>query len=357
MPKLVVILGAGASADFGVPTLSQLFKDSYARQYLQQDPWLADCLNKLFWEPRGHSLETSDQSLTVEEMLTVFRDWELETNIKSALPADELARFRKSLYVLIYRALFVGKSTRREYLNPLIELADKYFDQTTWATFNWDCIFESSFWYASGPWGLGTRRNPSLSVKIKNWNQGGSKHRLLKLHGGINWWIVNGELTYLRFSGSGALAEKWQSYRANPTADRPVILEPSFYKYQDAVYSWVEPQWSTFLERLIEADYILIVGYSLPTADAQARSKLMTAFQANPNNLWGVVDPNKSSCERYARLFGRKRLKITEKTLAGFNNELSTNFTQLFPTFSLPAPLQPPAVPGSTIGENETGAS
>ena len=37
MSKAVVILGAGASSDFGVPTLQGIFKDKWARQYLKQD--------------------------------------------------------------------------------------------------------------------------------------------------------------------------------------------------------------------------------------------------------------------------------------------------------------------------------
>src|SRR2546430_1896515 len=70
-PKIVVVMGAGASADFGVPTLRSIFKDPQADAYLKRDEVLHDWLLKTFWGPRGHSVATSDQSITVEEMLTV----------------------------------------------------------------------------------------------------------------------------------------------------------------------------------------------------------------------------------------------------------------------------------------------
>lgn len=60
-------------------------------------------LDRVFWKPRGHSLKTSDASLTVEEMLTILRDWEKETTIPPKLSVDDLARFRKEIYVLIYK--------------------------------------------------------------------------------------------------------------------------------------------------------------------------------------------------------------------------------------------------------------
>jgi hypothetical protein len=60
-------------------------------------------------------------------------------------------------------------------------------------------------------------------------------------------------------------------------------LEPSVYKYGDDNYELLKPQWDHFIERLCAAGYVLIVGYSLPESDSQARSKITVAFQVNPN--------------------------------------------------------------------------
>ena len=81
MTRAVVILGAGASADFGVPTLANIFKDRYAREYLKDRPDFFSRLNEIFWEPRGYELLSSEQSLSIEQMLTLLRDWEQEEHL------------------------------------------------------------------------------------------------------------------------------------------------------------------------------------------------------------------------------------------------------------------------------------
>src|SRR5438067_506877 len=146
MSKIVVILGAGSSADFGVPTLAGVFKDAHARHYLTRErTGLLRMLRETFWHPRGHDLETSEQSLTIEEMLTALRDWEREPEFPEGKRPAEAESFRKRLYVLIYKAVFEGKSSRMAFLNPLIEICRRRFELATWASFNWDCMFESSF--------------------------------------------------------------------------------------------------------------------------------------------------------------------------------------------------------------------
>jgi len=330
MSKAVVILGAGASADFGVPTLQSIFKDKQARRYLNEDDWLLRKLDELFWNQRAADLETSDQSLTIEEMLTVLRDWEKEPDADSP-GSDMLSRFRKSLYILIHRAVFVGKSSGGGHLNPLIRACRRKFERTTWATFNWDCIFEASFWYSKS---YGSRYNPAVVVDLQNWKYASSQaHELLKLHGGVNWWMINNTLTYLQFGAGGDLERNWREYaEASDPSDMPVILEPSVYKYDDPVYRLLEPQWKIFFKRLTEADIVIIIGYSLPEADTQARSKILTAFQINQGCQWLIVNPSDSSISRYRRLLGSLRVKVLQNGLAGFNNDILANLQEAFPT-------------------------
>lgn len=328
MSKAVVILGAGASSDFGVPTLQGIFKDKWARQYLKEDKFLDEKLNEVFWQPRGHTLETSDQSLTIEEMLTILRDWEKEPGCSEMPDPEFLKEFRHRLYVLIMRAVYEGKSTRAQHLNPLLEICNKYFSEITWASFNWDCVFDASFWYWQP---RGSRSNPSLAVRIENAYGGSSKHKFLKLHGGINWWMVNDKLTYIPFAQGGELEKRWRDYASKTnTRDEPVILEPSSYKYQGPFYTLLESQWKLFFERLCKADAVIMIGYSLPEADAQARSKIMTAFNINKTCKWLLVDPSEATCFRYLRLFGHSKLTMIRTGLAGFNNDIFSNMQTAF---------------------------
>lgn len=337
--KAVIVLGAGSSADFGVPTLAGLFKDRHSRAYLAADPQLRQMLTDTFWSPRGHNLETSDKSLTIEEMLTALRDWEKEENVPEEKRPPDVEEMRRKLYVLIYKAVFEGKSSRPEHLNPLIEFCRQALERTTWASFNWDCMFESSFYYSSGDPGYpGARNNPRLVINLAGWYQGYSSSELLKLHGSINWWLLDGHLVYRRWGGrDGALQRQWAQYeRGEGGADCPVILEPSAYKYGDARYEQLKPQWDVFFERLLDAQYVAVIGYSLPEADTMARSKMLTAFQVNENARWLVIDPNENVCSRYRRLLGDRRVTIKQMTLAGFNNELVANLQEAFPDINVP---------------------
>lgn len=337
MTRAVVILGAGASADFGVPTLANIFKDRHARTYLRNNPRLIGMLRDVFWDPRGHDLESSDQSISVEQMLTILKDWEQEDSVPDESKPQDVPAFRKSLYVLIQKAVFDGKSTKGQHLNPLIRFCSRQFEHTTWASFNWDCVFEASFWYSQPYEGAYSRQNPSLAITIDNWSSGDWRHTFLKLHGGINWWLIGDKITYLQWTAGGELAQKWAAYDRDPSMqDRPVILEPSFYKYGDTTYRQLEPQWKVFLQEMLRADCILIIGYSFPEMDVNARSKILTAFQVNDTARWLVVDPSEVVCGRYRTLLGHTRVHVLQMTLAGFNNDLDAHVQEAFPLLQLP---------------------
>jgi hypothetical protein len=340
MPKIVVILGAGASADFEAHVLADVFKDSQARQYLQVNQNVKQMLQDTFWGPRGYGLKTSDQSLTIEDVLTILRDWEKEDRIKEEQRPQSLADFRRKLYVLIQKAVFEGKSTRGTHLNPLIKISRQKFDHITWVSFKWDCIFEAFFWYSQTYWGPGSRVNLTLAIAVSNWRDGTQKHLFLKLHGGINWWLINNLPTYVEWSGGGNLSQKWSDYDSNRTPDRPIILEPSYYKYGDDMYQLLHPQWEAFFDRLVEAGYVVVVGYSLPESDSLARSKIVTAFQVNQSCRWLLIDPSEGVGRRYRGLLGQERLKIRQMTLAAFNNEIRANLQDAFPEFDFSEPAQ-----------------
>lgn len=347
MANLVVILGAGASADFGVPTLRGLFKDVQARTHLRVDRQLQGYLNDLFWTPRGHTLETSEQSLTVEEMLTLIQDWEREEGLRERPDRNRCDDLKRRLYVLIEKAVFKDKSSRAAVLNQLIKVCRYSFEHTTWASFNWDCIFEASFYYDWSDNPL-TRMNPTIPIPLRDWRNGTASHEYLKLHGSVSWWMIENQLTYLSWGRGGGLSQKWLDYERATTADYPVILEPSSYKYGGREYEILKPQWDRFLQRLSEATHVLIVGYSLPDGDTQARSKILTSFQVNTDCKWGVIDPSPDISGRFERLLGNVRLKTLQMGLAGVNGDIIGNLRTLFDDVELRdrhVPPPPPPVP------------
>lgn len=325
--EFVVILGAGASAGFGVPTLRQLFKDAKARLYLKQNRFLRETLEQVIWMPRGYNLEKSHLGLTIEEILTLLRDSERQNyGLPSVLSTEDIDRFRKALYVLIKKAIYDGKSSAKACLNPLLRFVRAHASKATWASFNWDCLFESSFYYSSADPGM-LRTNPSLAVRLSGWKGNQStKHVFLKLHGGINWWFENGRIRYLPFGSQPDLNECWAAYEAGHAEGEPVILEPSYYKYSGPMYERLRPQWKRFTSALASADYVIVVGYSLPEADSEARSAMMLGFQANPDALRVVIDPSPVVQARYAQLHGERHLVQLPGSLEEWNDDLEDIF-------------------------------
>jgi hypothetical protein len=319
-PSIVVIFGAGSSVAFGVPTLRYLFKDEAARRYLSKDHELSEWLEKTIWTPRGYSLETSEQSLSIEDMLTFVRDSTYEPYRLKPILAQDYNHFRKGLYCLIKRAVYDNKSTRGGHLNSLIEVCRSTFHTRTWTTFNWDCMFESSFYYSSGTSAY-DRFNPKVIIPLVGWKQGFSSDILLKLHGGINWWYYNGKVHYLSFARGGELTSKWKQYQNGARVGRPLILEPSSYKYSDPLYKRLSPQWKRWMSSLVSADVVLVIGYSIPDSDTEAKTAIMLGFQNNLKAQWIVVDPSQAICSRYKSLLGHARLRIINKAQNEINDQ------------------------------------
>jgi SIR2-like domain len=313
----VIVLGAGASAGFGVPTLRHLFKDRHAREHIARDEFLRDSLYELIWNPRGVTLDTSHESLTIEEILTLLRDSEIRRyDLPTLLAPDDIKRFRRSLYVLIKKAVHDGKSGLTKCFHPLISFARAHFNHTTWASFNWDVFFEDAYYNSSAPPGA-LRVAPSLVIDVRGWPDAGKwrRHTLLKLHGAINWWYEDGMISSLRHGASPRLADKWRAYEAGESDGHPVILEPSYYKYSSDMHRLLKPQWSHFVGALSRADVVIVAGYSLPDADSEARSAMTLGFQANKRARWLILDPSPEVCARYERYLGSTRLITAQCTL------------------------------------------
>ena len=309
--RCVIILGAGSSAPFGAPTLQSLFQDAHVRRYLEENSAFSKILHDVFWNPRGLNIDSSHEGLTLEEILTVIRDYEKHTFNVPNLSKTDVASFRKHLYALSKRAVFDGKSSTGRHLNSLITFSEARFEHTTWGSFNWDCLFEASFYYHGGP-SREYRCNPTIAVSLRNWRTTFNSSLFLKLHGGVNWWYENGGLSYLSFGPGGDLDAHWSAYERNEVEGHPVLLEPSFYKYDDPVYNLLKPQWDRFVQELLQANVIIVIGYSLPEADPEARRALTIAFQGNQSAKFIVFDSSVWVRERYKRIFGKTRLRCIE---------------------------------------------
>lgn len=128
------------------------------------------------------------------------------------------------------------------------------------------------------------RSNPTTVVDLLGWNHQTPSNYFLKLHGGINWWMIDGQLTYTPWSGNDTLSERWSIFeQGTDSLNFPVILDPSYHKYPDPVYDLLQPQWETLAAELSTAERIIVIGYSLPEGDTRERSVISSSLQANPS--------------------------------------------------------------------------
>lgn len=121
-------------------------------------------------------------------------------------------------------------------------------------------------------------------------------------------------------------------YDANALPKRPVILSPTAYKYESSIFGLLKPQWKYFIDKLIEADDILIIGYSMPETDQLARSVIASAFQKGKANAkYFICDPSEATHDKYNHLFGSLNGRVynfrdTLRSLASDSSILSAFF-------------------------------
>ena len=128
---------------------------------------------------------------------------------------------------------------------------------------------------------------------------------ILRSHGGRWAAVKTGDL----HPNIAVIAASAADERGNCTG---IIGESAFgpisYSQVDAMY----------------ADYVIIVGYSIPESDSLARAYIRESYHANKNGKWIIIDPNRSIIERFTNLIHSKPRKIKHYplTLKEFNNSV-----------------------------------
>jgi hypothetical protein len=74
---------------------------------------------------------------------------------------------------------------------------------------------------------------------------------------------------------------------------------------------------------------VIVVGYSLPEADAQARSAVSLGFQWNRKATWIVIDESTDACKRYRHVIGSRRLHMIPEKLEDVNPKLRVRLNSL----------------------------
>ncbi len=87
----------------------------------------------------------------------------------------------------------------------------------------------------------------------------------------------------------------------------PVIVPPVNHK-SAVLPTALRPVWSLAEQRLVNADHIVVFGYSCPALDFESANLLTRAYLRNKKCRVSVVDPNGAVAMRYIDLLSPNHL-------------------------------------------------
>jgi hypothetical protein len=321
LSNVVFILGAGASKQCGAPLMAD-FLD--VASHLYQTGATAEKkadFERVFKAIGALQAVHSKAQLELTNIESIFTALEI-ANVLGKLPdtpADEIPKVIISLKELIVKTLeltinfptsksYIGVPAPYEQFTKLLGYLRGEASPThtvSVITFNYDIAVDMALFRA----GLG----PDYGISPK-----GRQHSpvpLLKLHGSLNWGSRedNGEVypllledyfskySIMGFDEHGTckipvgsqLKEYFSKHTDIKVAAEPVIVPPAWNKADH--HHALSKVWANAAHQLEDAEYIFIIGYSLPETDAFFR--LLYALGTvgkNPLNKVIVYNPDNS---------------------------------------------------------------
>ncbi len=288
MKRLAVILGAGASAEAGVPTavaltrrlesisaalpdgqarqFENLFRATQARLAHEQD----EAASSLDFEAvLGTLIEIATGQVSLPQSLfgmpeQMLRDW---------IESDELLPVIQRVFGIV-REQFDFDQSRCSYLEPLVRLAPRA--KLDIFTLNYDLVVEYML-DKLGKQYVDGFRGRRASKQIRSWNPSifestRQRIRLFKLHGSIDWGIIqypwSGQLGlqwYLKSFPTVVQLPEWRDVRFQlPGSQGGAIAVMNIGTRKDVIYSYSPfPElFDNFQRSLLEANVCVVIGYS-----------------------------------------------------------------------------------------------
>ena len=299
--KIVLFLGAGFSAPFGLPVMNSFIRSAQDSTRLSSDE--KTFLDDLILEARRANsfLQTSPTNL--EDILTLcgMRD-------RLAMHMDSLPRTPRVVRILQKMYTNPGEVdnfwTRLEVLETFLgNILSSSSHAVSIITTNYDLMAESAFHQINIPVSHAVKFAPypvedKVQVHGQLTRSGGFP--LYKLHGSVNWYMVNDALCVEdRVVAVQSMARIEATlprvcaanYKSNHD---PMIIPPSFLKPN--LPSPISGVWAGAANALHEADQIAFIGYSFPASDIDMKYFLASALVNNPRlRRIDVIDPNASA--------------------------------------------------------------
>lgn len=359
MSKVVFILGAGASKQAGAPLMAD-FLDSASNLLTKGETGdKQGDFTRVFKAIGSLQKVHSKSKLDLYNIESVFNAFEM-AKILGKMPdvdAQDIPQIIESLRVLIVKTLektvnFTVPESRIEAPEPYKKFAELVYylsqgsDQTyttSVMTFNYDVSVDVAFYRC----GLGIKYGIDSEVSSH------TEIPLLKLHGSMNWGydlsthkivvvpiseiIENYGIPNLggRRTCTVEVGKKMNAYFVNKLGRQispvPVIVPPTWNKVDH--YKELTSIWANAATELGEAEYIFIIGYSMPETDAFFRYLYaLGSVGDNPLKKITVLNPDTTG-----QVEGRFKDMLGPGALGRFNyvptnfDEAISRIKQLFP--------------------------
>lgn len=341
MAKVVFILGAGASADAGVPLMSDfldrahdLLQSGKVNESKSSFELLFDAVATL---PQVHSKATLDidnvesvfSAFEMARIIGVFADYD-----RRKIDALDTA-MRTVIATTVEHTMLLPGGDRVSPPPPYYEFASMLYrmieghprHEPSIVTFNYDLAADYALHFV----GLQAHYAMGADDAI-----GGVP--LLKLHGSLNWAVCSecGEIVPWRLSKYLAryhwlTADLVAKVRLNVTSNlksfdhgghavarTPLIVPPTWGKTSE--HANLTGVWHRAAQELRDAENIFVIGYSLPPSDAFFKYlyALATVGRTRIRRFW-VFNPDPAVGERFGELLGQavqNRFRFFKETFA-----------------------------------------
>jgi hypothetical protein len=294
MSNVVFILGAGASKQCGAPLMAEFLDVASSLHSTGKTGDASKDFETVFKAISALQAVHSKSQLDLNNIESIFNAFEV-ANTLGKLPGFEAGDIpgvidslkRVIVTTLEQTTMFPAKGSQisspppyGEFANLIKYLVDDAFPKKTVSviTFNYDMAIDFAFYYA------GINADYSLGdAELKNGIP------LLKLHGSLNWGSLaeNGKVvplplheyfakyhldsfdnepTQIRILIGSQLKQSFSVAKGLKVNEEPVVVPPSWNKaeYQQTI----SQVWSRAAKEMTDAEYIFIIGYSLPETDA-----------------------------------------------------------------------------------------
>lgn len=326
MASVVFILGAGASKRGGAPLMAEFLEvaDNLSKTKALSDvekESFADVFEAKSYLQLAHS---KSREPNIQNIESVFAAFEMANTLErlGEYPPERIENLPDAMKTVI---VFTVENTLPfpvmdghptapppyELFADLVQLlrANAVPPQTVAViTFNYDVAIDYAF----------HRYNMLVNYGLKDAVEHPKGVPLLKLHGSLNWAqcsecpaVLPVHVSKIRWDPLIGRKQIFLSFRplfksldhAHPVDSEPVIVPPTWNKsYYHEVLS---PVWASAATELSEAEYIFVIGYSLPPSDLFFRYLYALGTMGKPTlrRFW-VFNPDPDVGARFKQLLG-----------------------------------------------------